>query len=84
MVALATDAKNTMLFSGDSAGLVKVWGIANFVNVAGVVDFNPIILIQHVDGLRDAGFLSSSFTCFLLGPGPRRRLRPPISAPVSP
>ena len=47
MVALATDAKNTMLFSGDSAGLVKVWGIANFVNVAGVEQSNNVKELHH-------------------------------------
>ena len=47
VVALATDAKNTMLFSGDSAGLVKVWGIANFVNVAGVEQSNNVKELHH-------------------------------------
>ena len=35
VVALATDPANRFLFSGDSAGCIKVWDISRFVNVRG-------------------------------------------------
>ena len=47
VVALATDASNKLLFSGDSAGFVKVWGIANFVNVGGVEQSNNVKELHH-------------------------------------
>ena len=47
VVALATDAANKLLFSGDSAGFVKVWGIANFVNVGGVEQSNNVKELHH-------------------------------------
>lgn len=36
VVALATDPANRCLFTGDSAGFLKVWDISNFVNVGGI------------------------------------------------
>ena len=54
VVALATDNANQLLFSGDSAGFIKVWGIAGFVNVSGIEQSDNVKEQHHWRAHRKA------------------------------
>ena len=47
VVALATDPANKFLFSGDSAGFLKVWDITRFVNVANIEQSRNVKELHH-------------------------------------
>ena len=47
VVALATEATNSFLFSGDGAGYLKVWDICQFLNVPGLDQRGHVIELAH-------------------------------------
>ena len=47
VVSLATEPTNSYLFTGDSAGFLKIWDVSSFLNVTGLDQKNNVIELAH-------------------------------------